>query len=172
MDEQQVLKKLKQGIHKAMNAEHEGQHFYLMAARSCDDSKGREVLEQLAMEELEHFNFLRAQYDSVLKIGKPDESVKLGNAIDLSGSTPIFSEGIKERLKEAHFEMMILSVAAELELNAKRTYAALAEENSNPVVKKFFEQLSDWEAGHYRALTQQQTALQEEYWAANGFAPF
>ena len=42
--EKTVLK----GLLSAMRAEHEGFHFYSMAARNTEDEKGREVFSQLA----------------------------------------------------------------------------------------------------------------------------
>jgi rubrerythrin len=160
------------GLLEAMRAEHQGEHFYRLAARTTDNPKGREVLSQLALEEREHASFLKAQYQSILETGKVDGKRKLGEKNKLSGSSPIFSEDFRTRIKSAHTEMTNLSIGIQLELSAMGHYGTLAKEAEDPEVKDFFSELREWEAGHYRALLDQYDALQEEYWDANGFAPF
>jgi rubrerythrin len=160
------------GLLEAMRAEHQGEHFYRMAARTTDNPKGREVLSQLALEEREHAKFLKAQYQSILETGKVDGKIKLGEKNTLSGRSPIFSQDFRARLKNAHAEMTNLSIGIQLELSAMDHYGKLAKDADDPEVKAFFSELRAWEAGHYRALLDQYDALQEEYWAENGFAPF
>ena len=63
-------KRLLDGLMKAMQAEVDGHNFYKMAANSADDEKGKEVFMALAQDEVEHYVFLKAQYDSFLKNGK------------------------------------------------------------------------------------------------------
>ncbi len=168
----ETMKKVAEGLLKAMQAEREGQHFYMMAAQTCQDPKGREIFEQLALEELEHARFLKTQYQSVLDTGKPDTNLKLGTPTALTGPSPIFSDAIRSRLNDAHFEMTALSVGAQLELDAKNYYAERAAETDDLVIKTFYSELADWEAGHYRALLAQQESLKEDYWSESGFAPF
>ncbi len=168
----QTIKKVADGLLKAMQAEREGQHFYLMAAQTCQDPKGKEIFEQLAHEELEHAKFLKTQYRSVLDTGKPNTNLKLGKPVELTGPSPIFSDAIRKRLKDAHFEMTALSVGAQLELDAEKYYQERAAETGDLVIKTFYLELAEWEAGHYRALLDQQETLKEEYWSGSGFSPF
>ncbi|MDJ0762600.1 MAG: ferritin family protein [Myxococcota bacterium] len=167
-----VQKKVADGLIRAMRAEHEGQYFYLMASRTTEDAKGKDVFLQLAKEEQLHFDFLKRQYEAVVKFGRPDATLKLGTPIALSGGSPIFSERIRSRIQEAHYEMTALSVAVQLELDAQNHYRTQADEVSDLVIKTFYSELADWEAGHYRALLKQQEALKEDYWDQGGFAPF
>lgn len=166
------MKKVAQGLVRAIQAEREGQHFYLMAAKTCQDEKGRDVFTQLAGEEAEHAKFLKMQYVSLIETGKPDAGIKLGKGTELEGSSPIFSDKIRSRLKDAHFEMTALSVGAQLELDAQKYYSERAAETDDIVIKTFYFELAEWEGGHYRALLAQQDSLKEEYWSQNGFAPF
>ena len=154
----EAIEKVADNLLRAIRSEREGQHFYLMAAQTCQDSKGREVFEQLAAEELGHAEFLQMQYRSV--------------QMDLSGANPIFSDQIRSRLKDAHFEMTALAVGAQLELDAQKYYLKMAAESEDIVINTFFTELADWEAGHYRALLTQQESLKEDYWSGSGFAPF
>ena len=160
------------GLFKAIQAEGDGYHFYLMAARSTDDPKGQEVFETLADEELEHQRFLKAQYMSYMKTGGPDISVRLGGRANLYGESPIFSSSLKERIADAHFEMSALSIGIQLELAASKYYKDQAKAVSDDAVKAFYLELAEWEAGHYEVLLRQQEALKEDYWSGSGFSPF
>ena len=168
----ETQQKMLDGLLAAMRAEHQGEHFYRMAAASTSDPKGKEVLARLADEEKAHAVYLKNQYQSIVETGKADDGIKLGEASVLDGPSPIFSEGIKGRLEKAQAEMTVLAVGAQLELSASTHYLELAKQADDPVVKIFYERLSEWEIGHYRALIAQQDELQDDYWAKAGFAPF
>ena len=157
---------------KAIRAERDGHTFYKMAADSSKDPKAKEVFALLAQEEFSHMEFLTQHYESLLKTGKLNQSAELGKRLDLSGSFPIFSEGIKGRLREAHVEMSALSIGIRLELDAMKFYKSRAETADDPGARGFFYELAEWEAGHYQALLRQQDGLKEDYWTASGFAPF
>jgi rubrerythrin len=165
-------KALAQGLLDAYKAEQYGHNFYLMAANSTQDPKGKEVFETLAAEESDHARFLKAQYDSVLLTGKASATATLGKRLDLTGMWPIFSDGLKTRIKDANFEMTALSIGIQLEKDAMVFYRSQAEQAGDPEIKKMFLFLSDWEAGHYEALLRQHEALKEDYWSTSGFAPF
>ena len=160
------------GLNKAIEAETAGHHFYMMAARSTEDPKGREVFERLAGEELEHVRFLEAQKKAFAETGKPDENVVLGKPGVLSQASPIFSERLRERINEAHYEMSALSIGIELEISAVKYYKQQAEAAEFTFVRDFYMQLSQWESGHYHALLKQQEELKGDYWAQGGFSPF
>ena len=163
------MKKIADGLKQAIQAELEGQSFYLMAAQTTKDPKGKEVFEQLAKEEGDHASFLKAQYGSVLDTGKPDEKVKLGDQNQLETKSPIFSEDIRSRLADAHFEMTALSIGMQLELAAKNFYSEQAEQTTDFIIKGFYLELANWETSHYRALLTQLEDLKAEYWAQSGF---
>lgn len=141
-----------EGLLKAIQAERYGFSLYMMAANSTRDSKGKEVFEVLAQEETDHMKFLQSQYRSILETGQPDDSVKLGKQFDLSGMSPIFSDDLKARIKEAHFEMTSLAIGIQLEHDAMQYYRLQSEGADNATVKSFYAQLADWERGHYQAL--------------------
>jgi rubrerythrin len=159
-------------LRHAIKAERDGHSFYRMAADSSKDPKAKEVFGQLAREELDHLEFLTQHYEAALKTGRPSESAALGKRVDLSGSSPIFSSGIKDRLREAHLEMSALSIGIRLELDAMNFYRSHAEDADNPDVRKLYNELAEWEAGHYEALLRQQEALKEDYWSESRFSPF
>lgn len=166
-EKERILKGLKQAI----QSEVDGRNFYNMAAKNTQDEQGKAVFQSLAQDEVEHYIFLKAQYDSILKTGKVDLNIKLGKPSDTSES-PIFSDDFKGKLKDAHGEMAALSVGAQLELLGIQFYRAEAEAAQDEDVKKFYNELADWEVTHHRRLLKQQQELQEDYWHDAGFAPF
>lgn len=161
-----------EGLYKAILSENDGYHFYLMAANSTQDPKGKKVFEELAQEELNHMEFLKRQFSSLRKTGKPDKEAKLGTAKGLKKPFPIFSDLLKDRLSNAHFEMSALSIGVQLELLAISFYKLQADRVTDPFVKEFYKELADWESGHYRALLTELDSLKDDYWQAGGFSPF
>ncbi|MBD3382684.1 MAG: hypothetical protein GF404_10880 [candidate division Zixibacteria bacterium] len=170
MDNKQ--KEMLEGLKLAIKGERDGHSFYKMAARTTEDSKGQEVFDTLASEELDHMRFLKEQYDSILKTGKPNTSINFGSKLDLSGMSPIFSDDLKSRLTDAHMEMSALSIGIQLELDAMKFYKEQSEKAEVEEVSKFYDELAEWEKGHYQALLNQQESLRDDYWDSAGFAPF
>jgi len=157
----------------AMMTETDGYHFYKMAAKATEDDRGREGFELLAGEELKHLRLLKKQRDSYLESGKADPTIKVGTAPPLSKRNPIFSDALKSRIGEAHFEMSALSIGIQLELRSLQYYRECSREASDDeVLRDFYEELADWEAGHHEALTRQLEELKEDYWTKGGFAPW
>ena len=167
-----AMKEILEGLEKAIQAEVDGYHFYMMAAAGTSDPQAREVFEQLAKEEVDHTNFLKAHHASLKESGKVSPDAKLVRHADLSAEHPIFSESLRERAKEAHFERSALSIGTQLEMNAIRFYKQQAEAAEDPDVKRFFTELADWEVGHYNALNRELVYLRDERWEADGFSPF
>jgi len=167
-----VAKRLSAGLKKAIQAEVEGYHFYMMAASNTPDPKGRQVFTALAEDEKDHARFLQLQYDAVQATGSVDAAIKLGAPPTLTGRSPIFSDQIRERVQEAHYEMTALSIGIQLELSAQQFYRHEAEAAVDPAVKSFYEDLATWESGHYHALLAQQEDLQDDYWSKGSFSPF
>jgi rubrerythrin len=165
----QAQRAMMDGLKQAMQAERYGQAFYQMAAASTADPTGQQVFEQLGREEQQHFEFLATHYRALLQTGAPATGAKLDPDGALSGTSPIFSESLRARIKDAHFEMSALAIAVQLELNAIHHYRQQAEQATVVELKRFYQQLADWESTHYHALLAQQQSLQESYWHANGF---
>ena len=163
--------KILAALKTAMEAEMTGHHFYNNAAATTEDAQGKETFTRLANEELLHFNYLKKQYASVLQTGGFDFSTPLAMADNPEISGPIFSQHLKDRLQQSHFEISALSVGMQLELNAVNFYRQCAEESDNTEVKAFFNQLVKWEQGHYDGFSQELNNLKEEYWQANNFVP-
>lgn len=159
------------GLREAILAEQTGVQFYTVAAANTTDAQGREVFQQLAQEEAEHQRWLGRQYGHLV-VGTPWEACKPAPHADLSGPSPIFSEGLRSRIGEAHWEMTALSVGLALEEATVTRYRTLAQAADQPEVRRFFEELAKWEESHAEALSRQSNLLKESYWHEAGFAPF
>jgi rubrerythrin len=159
------------GLKTAIEAELTGYNFYKNAAQTTTDPMGKETFLRLSEEEIGHFNYLRHQYKSVLEEGAFDFSKKLLQPAHKGAENPIFSETIKKRIKESHFEISVLSIAMKLEQDAANFYNACASKSADPQVKQFYHELAKWETEHFNAFEQQLNALKDEYFQANNFIP-
>ncbi len=167
-----VANKIEQALEQAMQAERQGYYFYHMAAAHTPDERGKQVFADLADQERMHFDYLQRQLESFRKTGRPDSSLKFEVPRPEKTDHPIFSEQIKNRIKEAHYEMTALSVGIQLEANSRDFYLQQAEAAGEPELSDFFRKLADWESVHYHLLLEQQQALQQQYWNEARFAPF
>ncbi len=164
---EETLKALK----TAIEAELTGHEFYKNAARSTDDPNGRAAFSRIAAEEMKHFEYLRHQYRAVLEQGDYDFSNWLVKAPHDHGASPIFSEAIRARIKDSHFEVSALTIGMKLEFDAVKFYEACAQKAEDERVRQLYQELADWERGHYEAFQQELEALKEDYFEANQFFP-
>ena len=167
-----ALQEIVDALRAAVQAEGDGYHFYMMAAASTQDPKGKEVFHTLAFEEQEHARYLKAQYRALLDTGRPDPGAHLGTRLDLAGPSPIFSPALRGRAGEAHYEMSALSIGMQLELGAAQFYRSLAVRATEPALRQVLTELADWETGHYEALQRQQGTLRDDYFNDGGFSRF
>ena len=169
MDKQ--IEDILKGLKTAIEAELTGYEFYKHAAKSTNDPVGKETFSSMAEEEMGHFNYLRHQYKSVMEKGDYDFSEKLAEKQVTHADSPVFSDQIKDRIKDSHFEVSALSIGMKLEMDAMNYYRSCAESADNEQVKQFYNELADWEKDHYLAFERQLDMLKEEYFTANNFVP-
>ena len=169
MDKQ--IEEILQGLKIAIEAELTGHEFYRNAAKSTADPMGKETFTRMADEEMGHFNYLRHQYKSVLEKGDYDFSKKLMKKEYKHAENPIFSDEIKNRIKDSHFEVSALTIGMKLELDAVNFYRSCAQKAESEEVKQFYNELAEWEQDHYRAFEGALIMLKEDYFQANNFVP-
>jgi rubrerythrin len=155
----------------AIEAELTGHEFYKNAARSTDDPNGKEAFGRMAAEEMKHFEYLRHQYRAVLEQGGYDFSKSLVREPHEHGVSPIFSEAIRGRIKDSHFEVSALTIGMKLEFDAVKFYESCAQKAEDERARQLYLELADWERGHYEAFEQELEALKEDYFEANQFFP-
>lgn len=160
------------GLKIALQTELNGIQFYKMAAEKTEDKKGKEVFAMLAQDEVKHFNEIQKHFQSLAQSSKWAPSISLGEAsMIFKGESPIFSQELKSRVKEKHFEMSALSIGALLESHSIDFYRKMKEETDDQIAKQLFEKLQRWEEKHLEAITKQLDLLKEEYWAEQKFTP-
>lgn len=159
------------GLKTAIEAELTGYQFYRNAAKNTEDAKGKETFLRMAEEEMNHFNELRRQYKSVAEKGDYDFSKKPSAKDHRQTDSPIFSDEIKNRIKESHFEVSVLTIGMKLELDAMKFYQSCADAAQSNEERQFYTELADWEKGHYQAFERELATLKEEYFQANNFIP-
>jgi rubrerythrin len=159
------------GLKTAMEAELTGYNFYKNSSENLSDPRGKETLARMADEEMEHFRYLRHQYKSVLEKGDYDFSRKLMKASKDQKENPVFSKEIKNRIKDCHFEVSVLTIGMKLELDAVNFYRSCAEKAQTDEARQIYQELADWELTHYEAFEWELEGLKEEYWHANNFVP-
>jgi rubrerythrin len=164
---EETLKALK----TAIEAELTGHEFYKNAAQSTDDPNGKAAFRRMAAEEMKHFEYLRHQYRAVLKQGGYDFSKSLVREPHEHGTSPIFSEDIRARIKDSHFEVSALTIGMKLEFDAVKFYESCAQMAEDEKARQLYLELADWERGHYEAFQQELEALKEDYFEANQFFP-
>ena len=167
----QELKDILQGIRTAMEAELTGYEFYKNAARSTGDPKGKETFSRMAEEEMGHFNYLKHQYGHVMGKGAYDFSKKLDRKAHRHAESPIFSPQLRERVKDAHFEVSALTIGMKLEMDAVQYYRSCAEKATSAEVKAFYNELAEWERDHFLAFERELDMLKEDYFQSNHFVP-
>jgi len=159
-------------LKKAIQGEIEGRELYRAASERSSDPRAKEVFNFLSLEEDDHIKALEKIGES-FSAGEKIDEIELKKYIDLEGDTnSIFSKSFKSRLEGKHFEISALSIGIKLELDSFKFYADLSSKADDPVLKNFFQKLSEWEKGHYTALLQELDSLQEEYFNQNHFAAF
>ena len=159
------------GLKTAMEAELTGYNFYKMSSENVADPKAKETLAEMAQEEMGHFKYLRHQYQSVLENGNYDFAAAFVKKPEDETESPIFSDAIKERIKDSHYEVSVLTIGMKLEMEAMIFYRSCAEKADSAEAKQFYNELADWEQGHYKAFENELDMLKDDYWAANGYTP-
>jgi len=167
MDREKVVN----GLKAALQTELDGIQFYKMVAEKTSDQKGKAVFTQLADDEKQHFNELQKQLNSVMNSNKWVQSISIEDATIFRGESPIFSEELRSRIKDKHFEMSALSIGALLEANSIDFYRKMKEDTEDPTAKDLFGRLQKWEQAHLEAITRQLNLLKEEYWIVQKFTP-
>lgn len=127
----------------AAEREIEAKEFYSGIAKKCHDAAMRELFEQFAREEMEHFELLeefRTNPTMMLKIEAPANDWKIAEAHEL----PALSVDMKP--SEA------LTLAMKKEQEAVEFYRALAASAVTDDVRKIFENLANMELQHKHIL--------------------
>lgn len=140
---------LMDAIEIAMHAEKQAHEFYLDAVNQTKNDRGRNLMQQLAKFELNHYNKLQELKSSLEKDG---------TFIDYEGTEfePFkqdYSE-ISTKIEPNRDDVLsVLTLAIEAETKAHDHYRKLAHDTSDPRGKEMFFKLAEEEKLHRRILS-------------------
>jgi rubrerythrin len=166
MSKQAMINALAQGI----KGELDGITVYENAAEKSTGEVRTFFLDR-AGEEKQHYNWLVDYYqrlvneDGVLEPGAdrgrlPDEA------------SPIISESFLERIGKDQYLSTAVSTSVLLEMNAIEHYRKSAEDADDKAVKQLFNELVEWEKGHYDMLLKIQEESRKVWFETQGFEPY
>jgi rubrerythrin len=152
----------------AMRMERQGENFYRYYAGKIKNAQTREIFEQLADMEKEHYNILKDRFDAlggdesiqviswVVDVKKLMESPKI--FADESGT---FDTGDEE---ERISDLTIVRMAYLIEKDFSMFYKYAATRVDDGEVRKFLKTLSEWETGHMKVFHDQYQNLMRKNW--------
>jgi rubrerythrin len=136
----------------AMDAEQDAHSYYSQSAQKATSPKGKDMFNQLAAFELNHYNYLKSLLTS-LQEGAGWTSYSgtqfSGSGQSSEANNASAEEGMKDDV------LSILSKAIEDEKNASACYTKLAEETDDPTGKEMFKKLAEEEKLHTKLLNDQ-----------------
>ena len=143
----------------ALDAELQAHNYYIESARQAISLKGKDMLNQLAAFELNHYNYLKSLLSS-LKEGNGWVSYS-GTHFSEASQSPEKKEPSADETKKDEV-LSILSKAIEDEKKASAFYAKLAEETDDPAGKEILKKLAEEEKLHTTLLNDQWYSLNNQ----------
>jgi rubrerythrin len=141
---------------EALKLEQDGREFYTMMVGQVADEAGRAMFQQLADDEVDHYNYIKRQYEA-LQAGRgwaiiPEmELVESLDAVSLvfpSGERALASLPANPSEEDA------LLFGLTIEDKSFKLYYASSKQADDPEAKKLFLQLSGAERRHFEILMQ------------------
>jgi rubrerythrin len=166
-----MINTIVQELKRAINTEIDGYDFYIAAAESVDDEKGKKLFRQLAKEELDHLKALKSLSIALEKEGKwieYEEAVDLGISILEEEKVPLFpnKELIPKLLGPNATDIDALNFAIKIEAEAIGYYSAALKNSSNKEEESFFSALRNIERAHLKLLRWELDSLVKKgYWS-------
>ncbi|NMA86209.1 MAG: ferritin family protein [Tissierellia bacterium] len=159
------MKKHEHALRYAMQMELDGHNFFKEKAETFENPTTKALFLQLAEVEMEHYNFIKRQLESYLET----DTIELDSEMLNRDEESIFearekSEHLDETLKESDIpDLTVLRMAYLIERDYKEFYTKAAEKAEDENIKKLFEQLAKWEAGHEKIFKKEYDRRMEEY---------
>ena len=159
-----VNKKLLSALKLAYEAEKQGLKTYLKYAKETNVGAGKNMFIQLALDEVDHMELIE-KFSADIADGKP--FYKLDVPLSrIEKFQPDIDSATFSKLDAATLsDEEALKVALEHEKNAENMYEKLAEDETNPEVKAFFEDMAKVEEKHYQIILAELNFMRSEgFW--------
>lgn len=170
MNDQEKREAMIQAVKDALMVEIKGQQLYSHAAETAKDPEVKEMFQMLANDEENHVKMLQAQFKPIMEEGRIVLEGFHPAELD-HGSQSIIPDSFKKKIKGGEFEMAVIGIGCQLEVQAIAHYKSKAKNIEDPDLKQLFSWLSDWEEDHLNQLRELETMYQDAYWAEQGFSP-
>ena len=137
----------------ALNNEMREREFYLNHAKRTKNPVGKAMFQQIADEELEHYERLKELHE------KWNKSEKWPETVPLKVKDTIVKDVLKDMVQKAgkipetdEDDFRAIQTAIEFEAKGVAYYARIRDQVSDPKEKEFFNLLSNIENEHYKSL--------------------
>jgi len=144
----------------ALENEQKERDFYLANARRTKNLAGKNMFNQIADEEKEHFDVLKKLHERWEKKQKWPETVPLKVKKSLAGSILKSMSGKKSaRFKGNEDDLKAIRTAIDFEARGMALYTKLEKESTDPKEKKFFNLIASIEREHFMSLRETEEFL-------------
>lgn len=147
-----IFKAHVEALQIALDTEKKGYRFYMVAANSSKDPKGREVFEHLAKDEVEHMGVIATIFESLTN---SEPWMTYEEAVEKYGKTPaekIIFPDVPEEPQENFNDIKALEEALEFEKKAVQFYSKQAQECEEERARAFYNSLIEIEKGHVQII--------------------
>jgi len=154
-----------QALHQGIQTELQGLTFYRKAAEHTSDPKGKQVLQSLAHEEVEHLHLLKVQYGALASDGQwvaMERASELEPGREVEKIFPQSDDTLAKLVTPESDDMHLLQIALDFERTGWQTYQRLAEEATDAAGRDLYEFLGRQEQKHYEYIQRAQEYLQTE----------
>lgn len=148
-------------LERAMGIEYEGRQFYLKAAQTTQDKKGKEMFSTLAEDEQKHYGLIKRQHTAVTVEGRWVASSEI-KPVDIDLDKPLFPRGIEALEKTVtarSSDWDALLFGLDIEIKSYDFYRRAASEIGDPLGKETFEFLAEQEQSHFDVLMMRYDSL-------------
>ena len=148
-------------LEQAMDIEQEGRQFYMKAAQTTQDKKGREIFITLADDEKKHHNLIERQHKALTSEGNWVSSPEIKpTEIDINKSLfPEGQEALEKVVKIESNDWDALMFGLHIEMKSYELYRKSALRIEDPLGKQMFEFLAGQEQSHWDTLMMRYDAL-------------
>ncbi len=141
---------------QALKLETDGREFYNKMTELLDDADSKALFKQLAADEVDHYNYIKRQYDA-LQGGKGWAAIpEMDLVASLDAVSLVFPVGetIPKSLVDHPTEEDALLFGLKIENDSFSLYQNSAKQAADPEAKKLFTQLAAAEQQHFEVLMQ------------------
>lgn len=147
---------LQEVLAQALKLEVDGRDLYHKLAEMVEDPAGAWTFKKLAADEVDHYNYIKRQYDA-LQAGEGWSAIPEMELVDsLDAVSLVFppEKDVLETLPENPTEEDALLFALSIEDTSFKLYHNSAKQAADPEAKKLFMQLANAERTHFNVVMQ------------------